>query len=120
EFHVTGVQTCALPILWLGQATCRRIGRTKQARRRKQAAGETGGTLGMTTQGINRRRFLQGSALATAAVLGSGALAGAARALAAEMALGALDAQNAAGLLVMTRRLYPHDTLADGYYAGVV
>lgn len=74
----------------------------------------------MTRRGINRRRFLQGSALATAAVLGSGALAGAARALAAEMALDALDAKSAACLLVMTRRLYPHDTLADSYYAGVV
>lgn len=74
----------------------------------------------MKRKGINRRQFLQGSALATAAALGSGAMAGASRTLAGELALSALDADTAASLLVMTRRLYPHDTLADGYYAGVV
>ncbi|SMF75469.1 Tat (twin-arginine translocation) pathway signal sequence [Tistlia consotensis] len=74
----------------------------------------------MTRKGMNRRQFLQGSALATAAALGSGALAGAARALAAELELSTLDPKTAAGLLVMTRRIYPHDTLADQYYGGVV
>lgn len=74
----------------------------------------------MTRKGINRRQFLQGSALATAAALGSSALAGAARAVAAELHLTKLDADTAASLLVMTRRIYPHDTLADHYYAGVV
>lgn len=74
----------------------------------------------MRRKGMNRRRFLQGSALATAAALGSGALAGAARALAAELELSTLDPKTATSLLVMTRRIYPHDTLSDDYYGGVV
>lgn len=74
----------------------------------------------MTWKGINRRRFLQAGTLATAAALGSGALAGAARALAGELRLAALPGEAASSLLVMTRRIYPHDSLADGYYAGVV
>jgi len=75
----------------------------------------------MKTKGLNRRQFLQSSGLAAAGVA---AVASGAVLMAPDGAwalqLEALDEHTAKTLLVMTRRLYPHDTLGDMYYAVVV
>jgi len=75
----------------------------------------------MSTKGMNRRQFLETSGRATAgvAVLASaGVLVDPKGAWA--LGLTALDEHSAQTLLVMSRTIYPHDTLADQYYAGVV
>ena len=70
---------------------------------------------------MNRRKFLQISGLAAA---GTAAVASGAVLIAPDgawaMSVHALDAHAAESLLVMARRLYPHDTLGDMYYAKVV
>ena len=76
----------------------------------------------MTKQtGMNRRQFLQSSGLAAA---GAAAVASGAVLVAPDGAwaleLSALDEHTAKTLLGMSRQLYPHDTLSDMYYAGVV
>jgi len=75
----------------------------------------------MRGKGMNRRQFLQTSGLATAgfAVVASGAvLVAGDGAWALEMKT--FDAHTAETLLAMVRATYPHDTLADVYYAKVV
>ena len=75
----------------------------------------------MSSKGLNRRQFLQTSGLATAgaaAVATGGVLAGGVEAWASE--LGTLNAHEGKTLLQMVRDIYPHDTLSDFYYAGVV
>ena len=75
----------------------------------------------MSSKGMNRRQFLQTSGLAAA---GAAAVASGTLLIAADGAwaleLGSLSAEEGLALLTMTRRIYPHDTLADIYYAGVV
>ena len=75
----------------------------------------------MSTKGMNRRQFLQSSGLAAA---GAAAIASGSVLMASDGAwaleLGALDGETGLTLLKMTRRIYPHETLADMYYAGVV
>ncbi len=75
----------------------------------------------MSDTGMNRRQFLQSSGLAAAgvAVVASGSVLMASDGAWA-LELGALDGHEGMTLLTMTRQLYPHDTLADMYYAGVV
>ena len=75
----------------------------------------------MSSRGMNRRQFLQtsGTAAAGAAAVASGAVLMAPDgAWALEMTT--LGEHEAKTLLAMTRDLYPHDTLSDMYYAGVV
>jgi len=71
--------------------------------------------------GMNRRQFLQSSGMAAA---GAAAVASGAVLVAPDGAwalqLTALDEHTAKTLLTMSRQIYPHDTLADMYYAGVV
>ena len=75
----------------------------------------------MKNKGMNRRQFLQTSGLAAAGVA---ATASGAVLIAPDGAwalqLGALDEHTARTLLVMSRRIYPHDSLGDMYYAVVV
>ncbi|MDH3473750.1 MAG: gluconate 2-dehydrogenase subunit 3 family protein [Rhodospirillales bacterium] len=75
----------------------------------------------MSNTGMNRRQFLQTSGLAAAgvAVIASGTVLMASDGAWA-LELGAVSADEGMALLKMTRQLYPHDTLADMYYAGVV
>lgn len=71
--------------------------------------------------GMNRRQFLQTSGMTAA---GAAAVASGAVIVAPDGAwaleLGALDEHTGKSLLVMSRRLYPHDALGDMYYAKVV
>jgi len=71
--------------------------------------------------GMNRRQFLQTSGLAAAGVAAaaSGAVLVAPDGAWA-LELTTLDEHVAKTLLRMSRQIYPHDTLADMYYAGVV
>jgi hypothetical protein len=75
----------------------------------------------MNKKGINRRQFLQTSGLATA---GAAAAASGAVLVAPDGAwaleLTSLSVHVGKTLLSMSRRIYPHDDLADMYYAGVV
>ena len=75
----------------------------------------------MSKSGMNRRQFLQTSGLAAA---GAAAVASGAVLMAPDGAwaleLGTIGQHEGETLLAMTRRIYPHDTLADMYYAGVV
>lgn len=75
----------------------------------------------MIKKGINRRQFLQTSGLATA---GAAAVASGAVIIAPDGAwaleLTTLSEHAGRTLLTMSRRIYPHDDLADMYYAGVV
>ncbi len=75
----------------------------------------------MSRKGMNRRQFLQSSGLAAA---GAAAVASGSLLMASDGAwaleLSALDGETGLTLLKMTRRIYPHETLADMYYAGVV
>lgn len=75
----------------------------------------------MSRSGMNRRQFLQSSGLAAAgaAAVASGAVLTAPDGAWA-LELGTLGEHEGKTLLVMTRRLYPHETLSDMYYAGVV
>ena len=71
--------------------------------------------------GMNRRQFLHSSGLAAAGVAAaaSGAVLVAPDGAWA-LQLTTLNEHTAKTLLTMSRRIYPHDTLADMYYAGVV
>ncbi len=73
------------------------------------------------TTGMNRRQFLHTGGLAAAGVaaVASGAVLVAPDGAWA-LQLQALDEHTAKTLLAMSRQIYPHDTLADMYYAGVV
>lgn len=75
----------------------------------------------MSKKGLNRRQFLQTSSLAAAgvAVTASGAVLIAPDGAWA-LQLGALDEHTARTLLVMSRRIYPHEALGDMYYVPVV
>jgi hypothetical protein len=71
--------------------------------------------------GMNRRQFLHTSGVAAAGVaaVASGAVLVAPDGAWA-LELTTLDEHTAKTLLGMSRQIYPHDTLADMYYAGVV
>lgn len=75
----------------------------------------------MSGKGMNRRQFLHSGGLAAAGVA---AVASGATLMASDGAwalqLEALTGHEGMALLKMCRQLYPHDTLADIYYAGVV
>ncbi len=75
----------------------------------------------MSSKGMNRRQFLRTSGIATA---GAAVAAGGAVLTAADGAwaleLTTLDAHTGETLLAVARQCYPHDTLGDQYYAGVV
>jgi hypothetical protein len=75
----------------------------------------------MASKGMDRRRFLE----TTGMVVTGAAVAGTVTMIAAPngawaLSLEALDAHTAETLLGVTREIYPHDTLGDIYYAGVV
>ena len=75
----------------------------------------------MSKSGMNRRQFLRTSGMATAGVAaatGGGILLASDGAWALELT--ALDAHTGQTLLAIARQCYPHDSLADQYYAGVV
>lgn len=72
-----------------------------------------------TPRGITRRELLKrGTALGTAFVAGAGFLAHARDAWAME--LKALSPQTMAALIQMARDIYPHDRIADQFYAVAV
>ena len=75
----------------------------------------------MSKKGMNRRQFLQTSSLAAA---GAAAVASGAVLVAPDGAwalqLRALSEHDALTILVMSRTIYPHDSLGDMYYAKVV
>jgi hypothetical protein len=75
----------------------------------------------MSNTGMNRRQFLQTSSLAAAgaAVVASGSVLMASDGAWA-LELGALSGHQGVTLLKMSRQLYPHASLGDVYYAGVV
>lgn len=74
----------------------------------------------MSRTGMNRRQFLQTSGLAAAgAAVASGSVLMASDGAWA-LQLSTLTAEEGLALLKMTRQLYPHDSLGDMYYAGVV
>lgn len=75
----------------------------------------------MSNRGMNRRQFLQTSGLAAAgaAVIASGSVIMASDGAWA-LELGTLTGHEGVTLLNMSRRLYPHASLGDMYYAGVV
>ncbi len=75
----------------------------------------------MSNTGMNRRQFLQTSSLAAAgaAVVASGSVLMASDGAWA-LELSALNGHQGATLLRMSRQLYPHASLGDVYYAGVV
>lgn len=73
----------------------------------------------MKQKDVGRRRFLQASA-AVAAGTSLGVLGPWADALAATASMKVLGAKEVATILVVARRTYPHDRLADTYYMGVV
>ena len=76
----------------------------------------------MTPQAMNRRRFLHltGGSAAGAAMLAAGVGLTATSPGAWALALSSLDAHQGKTLLKVARHVFPHDTLADVYYAGVV
>lgn len=78
----------------------------------------------MTSQPMDRRTFLRlsGSAAAVAAVMSAGVslVPLTARAELWGLELKALNEHEAMTLLKIARRIFPHRTLADVYYAGVV
>ncbi len=75
----------------------------------------------MSNRGMNRRQFLQTSGLAAA---GAAAIASGSVIMASDGAwaleLGTLTGHEGVTLLGMSRRLYPHPSLGDMYYAAVV
>ena len=75
----------------------------------------------MSKSGMNRRQFLQTSTLvaAGAAVVASGSVLMASDGAWA-LDLSSLTAHEGMTVLKMSRKLYPHDTLSDMYYAAVV
>jgi hypothetical protein len=75
----------------------------------------------MIEKPLNRRQFLQTSGMAvTGLALSASCVMLIASDGAWAMSLHALDAPGAQSLMVMARRLYPHPTLGDMYYAKVV
>jgi hypothetical protein len=76
----------------------------------------------MPTTILDRREFMRRALSATAVVAtaATGAVAITASNGAWAMSLKSLDARTAAGLLRMSRLLYPHDALGDVYYAASV
>jgi len=78
--------------------------------------------LHMTLEAMNRRRFLHltGGAAAGAAMITAGVGLTAVPRGAWALALESLDAHQGATLLKVARHVFPHDTLDDVYYAGVV
>ena len=76
----------------------------------------------MTLQAMNRRRFLRitGGTAAGAAMISAGVGLTAASRGAWALALESLDAHQGETLLKVARHVFPHDTLDDVYYAGVV
>lgn len=76
----------------------------------------------MSQQGIKRRQFLKtsGGVAMGAAAAGSGLIALSGSRTAAAMTLSTLSEHEGQTLLGMTRQLYPHDSLADIYYASLV
>jgi hypothetical protein len=75
----------------------------------------------MARANVNRRRFLQSTALATAAMAAGGL--GAAPGFDARVVWAAtriISPSQAATLVVMARHLFPHDALGDQYYAAAV
>ena len=75
----------------------------------------------MSNKGMNRRQFLRtsGAAAAGAAAVASGGILMAPDGAWA-LQLSTLGEHEGQTLLLMTRDIYPHDTLSDMYYAGVV
>ena len=76
----------------------------------------------MTLQAMNRRRFLHltGGTAAGAAMVAAGVGLTATSPGAWGLALTSLDAHQGKTLLKVARHVFPHDTLDDVYYAGVV
>jgi hypothetical protein len=75
----------------------------------------------MIEKPLNRRQFLQASGtVVTGMALSASGVMLIASDGAWAMSLHALDASGAQSLMVMARRLYPHPTLGDMYYAKVV
>ena len=76
----------------------------------------------MTLQAMNRRRFLHltGGTAAGAAMIAAGVGLTATSPGAWALALSRLDDHQGKTLLKVARHVFPHDTLADVYYAGVV
>jgi hypothetical protein len=74
-------------------------------------------SINLTTAGLDRRAFLTRSA-ATAIVISSGALICTREAWGLE--LKALQPETARTLIVLARDIYPHDRLADRFYAVAV
>ena len=76
----------------------------------------------MSDNGMNRRDFLKsgGSTAVVAAVATSGAAALAPTQVQASLALDFLTLHEGQTLLRMCRQIYPHDSLADLYYASLV
>ncbi len=73
----------------------------------------------MKQSNVARRRFLQGGA-AVAAGASLGMLGPWADALAAAANMKVLSREEVATILVVARRTYPHERLADKFYMGVV
>lgn len=69
-------------------------------------------------RGLTRRQLLMGATAVGAFVVGSGYVAGQNAAWAAEMQ--ALKPESFATLVQMARDIYPHDKVADEYYAAAV
>ena len=76
----------------------------------------------MTLQAMNRRRFLHltGGSAAGAAMLAAGVGLTATSPGAWALALASLDPHQGKTLLKVARHVFPHGTLDDVYYAGVV
>ena len=76
----------------------------------------------MTSRAMNRRQFLHvsGGSAAGAAMLAAGVGLTATPSGAWALDLTALDPHQGATLLKVARHVFPHPTLADVYYAGVV
>lgn len=76
----------------------------------------------MKRRAMNRRRFLHltGGSAAGAAMLAAGVGLTATSPGAWALALSGLDPHQGRTLLKVARHVFPHDTLADVYYAGVV
>ena len=76
----------------------------------------------MTLQAMNRRRFLHltGGTAAGAAMVAAGVGLTATSSGAWALGLSSLDAHQGKTLLKVARLVFPHDTLDDVYYAGVV
>lgn len=69
-------------------------------------------------RGLTRRQLLKGATAMGAFVIGSGYVAGQTAAWATEMK--ALKPESFATLVQMARDIYPHDKVADEYYAAAV